>query len=73
MRRAIKSLGDDPRLAHTKALDFHLTGAEPRRLRLGNWRIVYAVVETDLQLVARVIPSKNCCKIYMRQSRVVFP
>lgn len=28
--------------------------AEPRRLRLDNWRIVYAVIETDVQVVAVV-------------------
>lgn len=42
VRRVIKQLADNPRPAHTKVLDFKLAGAEPRRLRLSNWRIVYA-------------------------------
>jgi mRNA interferase RelE/StbE len=54
VRRIIKDLANDPRPAHTKTLDFHLANAEPRRLRLDNWRIVYAVIETDVQVVAVV-------------------
>jgi len=54
VRRVIKQLADDPRPAHTKVLDFKLAGAEPRRLRLSNWRIVYVVIETDAHIVAVV-------------------
>jgi mRNA-degrading endonuclease RelE of RelBE toxin-antitoxin system len=54
MRRVIKALTQDPRPPHSKALDVPLVGAEPRRLRLDRWRIVYAVIETDVNLVAVV-------------------
>jgi len=54
IRRAVKELSDDPRPVHTKKLDFELIGSEPRRLRLENWRVVYAVIETDVRLVAIV-------------------
>lgn len=54
IRRAIKDLAGDPRPARTILLDFPLADAEPRRLRLGRWRVVYAVIETDVQCVAVV-------------------
>ena len=59
VRRTIRSLADDPRPAHTRKLDFELADAEPRRLRLGHWRIVYAVLETDVRLVAVVAVRKR--------------
>ena len=54
IRRAIKGLAQDPRPTRSKPLDFPLTFAEPRHLRLDRWRIVYAVIETDINLVAVV-------------------
>lgn len=48
VRRAIRALADDSRPAHTQKLDFDVARAEPRRLRLGHWRIVYAVIETEI-------------------------
>jgi mRNA interferase RelE/StbE len=54
VRRAIKNLAQDPRPPRSKQLDFPLAFAEPRRLRLERWRIIYAVIETDVDLVAVV-------------------
>jgi len=54
IRRAIKDLADDPRPSNTRRLEFELAGAELRRLRLDQWRILYAVIETDVHLVAVV-------------------
>jgi mRNA interferase RelE/StbE len=59
VRQAIRSFADDPRPSHTQQLDFQLAAGEARRLRLGNWRIVYAVVETDVHLVAIVAVRKR--------------
>jgi len=52
--RAIKMLADDPRPASSKQLDYDLAAAEPRRLRLEHWRIIYAVAESEIDLVAIV-------------------
>ena len=51
IRRAIKDFAVDPRPPHSKRLDFQLPEAEPRRLRLEHWRIIYVVIE-DVQQVA---------------------
>ncbi len=53
IRRAIKDFADNPRPPHSKRLDFDLPEAEPRRLRLEHWRIIYVVIE-DFRLVAAV-------------------
>jgi len=37
------ALGTDPRPSDSKELDWPPERFEPRRLKLGNWRIVYAV------------------------------
>jgi len=47
VRRTIRSLADDPRPPRSRQLNFALSDAEPRRLRVDRWRIVYAVIETD--------------------------
>jgi hypothetical protein len=39
----MKDLARDPRPAHSKSLDWPPERFEPRRLKIGNWRIVYAV------------------------------
>ena len=54
MRRAINDLANSPRPPHSKRLDFELPSAEPRRLKIDDWRIIYAVIETDWQLIAVV-------------------
>lgn len=53
IRRAIQDLAQNPRPPRSKELDFPLDFAEPRRLRLQEWRIVYAVIE-EVKLVAIV-------------------
>ena len=53
VRRAIKDFAANPRPPHSKRLDFDLPDAEPRRLRLEHWRIIYVVID-DIQLVAVV-------------------
>ena len=53
IRRAIRDLAQNPRPPRSKGLDFPLNFAEPRRLRLEEWRIVYAIIE-DVKLVAVV-------------------
>ena len=53
VRRAIKDFAANPRPSHSKRLDFDLPDAEPRRLRLEHWRIIYVVID-DIQLVAVV-------------------
>lgn len=52
--RALKDFAINPRPSQSEALDFVLSQAEPRRLRLDHWRIVYAVVESEINLVAVV-------------------
>ena len=55
VKRAIRSLAEDPRPARSKKLTFDLVVAEPRRLRIDRWRVVYAVIETEyIHLVAIV-------------------
>ena len=43
LKRAMKDLGHDPRPASSQTLDLPPQGFEPRRLKIGNWRIIYAV------------------------------
>ncbi len=59
IRRTIKNLAQDPRPPRSKELDFPLAFAEPRRLRLERWRIIYAIIETDVNLVAVVAVRKR--------------
>jgi len=54
VRRAIGNLAHDPRPPRSGPLEFELSVGEPRRLRLGRWRVVYAVIETDPPVVAVV-------------------
>jgi mRNA interferase RelE/StbE len=60
VRRAITALAQDPRPPRSDTLEFPLSNAEPRRLRLDRWRIVYAVIETPgINLVAVVAVRKR--------------
>jgi mRNA interferase RelE/StbE len=43
LKRAMKDLARDPRPADSKTLDWPPESFEPRRLKIGNWRIIYAV------------------------------
>ena len=51
-RCVISALAHEPRPVDSKRLDFALAVGEPRRARMDRWRIIYAVIETDLNLVA---------------------
>jgi mRNA interferase RelE/StbE len=50
IRRVVKALGDEPRPHYSRGLDVPqevlLPGLEARRIRLGNWRVVYVIDET---------------------------
>jgi mRNA interferase RelE/StbE len=50
VRRAVGALADNPHPAKSKALDVPGLQCEVRRLRLDQWRLVYAITEAD-QLV----------------------
>lgn len=47
VKRAIDNLATDPRPPDSKALNVPDVDLEVRRLRLDDWRIVYAIVEAD--------------------------
>ena len=50
VKRAVDELADEPRRARTKVLATRQTMLEVRRLRLDDWRVIYAINE-DLQQV----------------------
>ena len=43
LKRAMMALGQGPRPSKSKMLDWPPERFEPRRLRIGDWRIIYAV------------------------------
>jgi mRNA interferase RelE/StbE len=47
VRKAIRDFADNPRPSDSKMLDVPNFESELRRLRLDNWRIVYAITEAD--------------------------
>ena len=47
VRKAIRDFADNPRPSDSKMLDAPNFEPELRRLRLDNWRIVYAITESD--------------------------
>lgn len=47
VKRAIDALADNPRPSKSKELEVPDFEPEVRRLRLDQWRIVYAITETD--------------------------
>lgn len=47
VKRSIDSWADNPRPSKSKELDIPDVEFEVRRLRLDQWRIVYAITETD--------------------------
>ena len=47
IRRAIQDLSDNPRPSQSKRLDLPDFEAELWRLRLDNWRILYAIDESE--------------------------
>ncbi|MCB0191969.1 MAG: type II toxin-antitoxin system RelE/ParE family toxin [Anaerolineae bacterium] len=47
VKRAIDQLADDPRPTQSKILTVADAEYELRRLRLGRWRIIYAITEAE--------------------------
>jgi mRNA interferase RelE/StbE len=47
VKRAIGGLADDPRPPDSEALSVPEVEAQVRRLRLDQWRIIYAITEAD--------------------------
>ncbi len=47
LKRAWLALQDNPRPALSKPLDWPPAKFEPRRLRIDDWRIIYAVNDVD--------------------------
>jgi mRNA interferase RelE/StbE len=47
VRRAVDALAHQPRPPRSKALDLPDVDIEARRIRLGKWRILYLLDETD--------------------------
>ena len=47
LKQVLSSLQENPRPAESKALDWPQEEFEPRRLRIGNWRIIYAVNDRE--------------------------
>jgi mRNA interferase RelE/StbE len=47
VRQAIQSLSDNPRPPQSKRLDLSEVEAEVWRMRLDNWRILYAIDESE--------------------------
>jgi mRNA interferase RelE/StbE len=47
VKQIIRELGDNPRLSNSKILDVPNIEPELWRLRIDNWRIIYAITEAD--------------------------
>ncbi len=47
LRRELERLAKEPRPPASKKLEWPGADFEPRRLRVGNWRVVYAVNDGD--------------------------
>lgn len=47
IRRTVRDLGENPRPPSSKLLNVPAVEAEVRRLRLDNWRILYAIAPED--------------------------
>lgn len=47
VKRAVKSLADNPRPSGSKDLDVTELKHEIRRLKLDKWRVTYAITEAD--------------------------
>jgi mRNA-degrading endonuclease RelE of RelBE toxin-antitoxin system len=47
LKRCLKELREVPRPADSKRLDWPEVRYEPRRIRMGDWRIIYAVSDVD--------------------------
>ena len=47
LKRAMKALATDPRPSGSKELEWPPGRFEPRRVKIRNWRIIYAVDDAD--------------------------
>ena len=47
IRQAIKGLAHQPNFAQSKQLQFNIPDRQLFRIRLDNWRIIYAVTESE--------------------------
>ncbi len=47
LKQALADLQENPRPAESKTLDWPREQFEPRRLRIGNWRVIYAVNDQE--------------------------
>jgi mRNA-degrading endonuclease RelE of RelBE toxin-antitoxin system len=56
LKRAMLALGAEPRPAGSKELDWPPERFEPRRLKIRNWRIVYAVDDKARWVWALITP-----------------
>ena len=61
VKRAIEGLADNPRPSRSKALDVPGVEPEVRRLKLDQWRIVYAITEADNAVHLGPIGSSISC------------
>jgi mRNA interferase RelE/StbE len=62
-KRAIRALAEDPRPSNSRALAVPDFDRELRRLKLDNWRVVYAVTEAENAvdvLAVRKRPPYDC-------------
>ncbi len=61
VKRSIDALQDDPRPARTKRLETTQTNLEVRRLRLDDWRVLYAVNEELKQVQVFAVRQRPPC------------
>lgn len=47
LKQAMLRLGDEPRPPESTALDWPRETFEPRRMRIGDWRMIYAVSDAE--------------------------
>jgi mRNA-degrading endonuclease RelE of RelBE toxin-antitoxin system len=47
LKKCLQRLGDDPRPPESKRLEWAAEPFEPRRIRIGDWRVVYPVDDRD--------------------------
>ena len=55
LRKVIRALSNEPRPSNSKLLDFRIKEGEARRIRVDNWRIVYAVIENSFEKRVAVV------------------
>lgn len=55
VRREVQVLVVTPRPSHSRQLDFPASEWELRRLRLDQWRVIYAIIEEDRQIAVLAV------------------